>query len=119
MSDLPRHFLLVMSNCKDPERADDLGLWYEKTHVPDVLETPGIVSATRYQLGSRPRERQAQFLTVYELDTDDFRQVSNDMGEVLTRAQEAGRKTDLIDSFSVGFYTLAGEHLPTDSKESS
>ena len=119
MSVLPRHFLLVMSNCKDPEREDDLGRWYEETHVPDVLETPGIVRATRYQLGSRPRERQAQFLTAYELDTDDFRQVSNDMRAVLARTQEAGRQTDLIESFSVGFYTLAGEHFPTDGTASS
>lgn len=109
-SSMPRHFLLAMSNATDPERADELDRWYEEIHVPDVLETPGIVRATRYRLGSRVREGQAQFLAAYELESDDFRGISGAMRETIARKSAEGRSTDLIDSFSVGYYTQTSEH---------
>ena len=42
--------LVVESTCNDPVRESEFQEWYKTVHYPDVLETPGIVKATRYEL---------------------------------------------------------------------
>jgi len=46
---MARYILVVESNCADPAREAEFNEWYDKTHLPDILETPGFVRATRYE----------------------------------------------------------------------
>ena len=41
--------VLVEASCADPAREDEFNEWYNQVHLPDVLETPGIVKALRYE----------------------------------------------------------------------
>jgi len=37
------------ANCADPAREKEFSEWYDRTHLYDVMETPGIVRASRYE----------------------------------------------------------------------
>ena len=67
--------MLVMSNAADPRSDDEFNRWYDE-HVLEVLEVPGVVSATRYLLteeqlpgGDWPARR---YLVIYELRSEDI-----------------------------------------------
>ena len=61
--------------------------WYEHTHVPDLLLTPGFVSARRFALHPRseavyPPPPQ-HYLVIYELDDD----IETAMGHIAARVE--------------------------------
>ena len=67
--------MLVLSNATDPSQDDEFNRWYDE-HVLEVLEVPGVVSATRYVLadeqlpgGAWPARR---YLVIYELRDEDL-----------------------------------------------
>jgi hypothetical protein len=69
---------LVYTNC-EPGREAEFKDWYETVHLPDLLRVEGIVAAQRFRLtGPGPQTLNragepavAQYLAVYELDTED------------------------------------------------
>ena len=50
--------------------------WYNRQHIPDVLNIPGFVSGQRFRLAdsqmSRDGSRAHRYLAVYEIETDDL-----------------------------------------------
>lgn len=71
-------------------------------HLPDVLETPGIVRASRYQ-SFNPPEGQPKFLPVYEVETEDFDQVMAAFSETVNNIFAKGRMSELA--------VVAGMHI--------
>lgn len=61
--------MVVKSGPSDPSREDEYNDWYSNTHIPQVVETPGFVSARRYKLRSGDAEG-PQYLAIYEIDAD-------------------------------------------------
>lgn len=86
---------VVESNCADPAREDEFNEWYNNTHVPDVLETPGVVRAVRYERMD-PSEGQAKYLALYEIETDDFQALAKAAGENMEKKKAEGRYSDLL-----------------------
>jgi hypothetical protein len=69
---MPEAMLVVPTICTDPARKDEFNNWYLYTHFHDLLETPGLVQAHRYQnLNPEPKEDEARYLALYEIDSDD------------------------------------------------
>jgi hypothetical protein len=66
MSDQP--LLLAFSNPADG-REDEFNEWYDSTHLPDVLQVPGVTSGQRYELAPNGRSPH-RYLAVYELEGD-------------------------------------------------
>lgn len=65
--------LIVLSNPIDEEHDAEFNDWYTNTHLPEVLQVPGIVSAQRFKLS--PEQLPADFLqskhsylAIYEID---------------------------------------------------
>lgn len=64
--------LLVFSDAAEG-REDEFNAFYEGTHIPEVLETPGMVAAQRFEalevdgVGTQPPHKH---LTIYELAGD-------------------------------------------------
>ena len=50
---------------------DTWNAWHTEVHVPDVVATPQIQRARKYRLvdSSLPGEWQAQYVTIYDLDS--------------------------------------------------
>lgn len=113
----PKGYLLVLTNCTDPAREQEFNDWYTNVHIPDVLETPGIIRGTRFQLASAPREGQprAQYLALYELGTDDLETVQKNLAENLANKRAQGRGIDCLQSVISAYYTLVSDMVKEGS----
>jgi hypothetical protein len=70
---MPRAILVVNSQPSSPARQGEFEDWYDNTHIPQVLTTPGFIGGRRFRLhdgGGDPGTASAQ-LVIYELDADD------------------------------------------------
>jgi len=82
---MAKWLVIIESNCADPAREDEFNEWYNKTHLPDVLETPGAVRAVRYER-TAPSEGKGKYLAIYEVEADDLQ----------TWRGRTGRMSDLL-----------------------
>ncbi len=100
---MAKWLLMVATNCADAARETEFNEWYDKTHLPDVLETPGFVRATRYE-NTEPSEEEAKFLATYEIETDDIDRFMEAHTANMARKRAEGRFSELLARGSRGFY---------------
>jgi len=84
---------LVETICRYPDREDEFNEWYTNTHLPDVQKTPGFMAATRYKAHEQ-RDGRGQYLTVYEIVTDDIAESMRQRAVFKAEEQAAGRVSD-------------------------
>jgi hypothetical protein len=99
---MERWLLTVESNCADPSREEEFNRWYDTVHLPDILETPGFVSASRY-INTNP-EGQCKFLAMYEIETDNIAQTLAEFDKVVNVRAREGRMSDLVLAVGGGLY---------------
>ncbi|MFC1861558.1 DUF4286 family protein [Chloroflexota bacterium] len=100
---MAKWFYVVETNCKDVAREDEFNDWYDNIHLPDILETPGFIRATRYEI-DEPVEGKGRFLAAYEIDSDDIKKTMKTLEENLTKKREQGRITDVTERVSRYIY---------------
>lgn len=88
--------VLVFTNCADPAREKEFNEWYDNTHVPDILETPGFVGCTRYELLGEPGPGQGKFLAVYEVESDDLPSAMASLQQRVGQLVAQGRIIDCL-----------------------
>lgn len=93
----------VETNCADPNEENEFNEWYDKTHIPDMLQVPGFLRATRCEVFN-PTQGQPKFMTIYEVETDDFNQTMAAVGEQMKRITDAGRMSNLCIIAGVRMY---------------
>ena len=96
---MEKWLLAVETNCKDPSKEKEFNDWYNNIHVPDILGTPGIVRATRYE-NSNPGEGRGKFMALYEIETEDLGQVMTALGENFGKLTQQGRISDQVEIVS-------------------
>jgi len=109
---MARALYLVYTNC-EPGQEAEFNEWYETVHLPDLLGVEGIVAAQRFQLtGPGPQTvtrsgepAVAQYLAVYELDTEDTEAVLERIGA----ARGAWQMFDGIRLVAGARYVALGE----------
>ena len=99
---MPKATVLVFTNCADPAREEGFNDWYDNIHVPDVLETPGFKSCTRYELIGDPGSGQGKFLAIYEVESDDL---PSTMAGLQQRVAELAAQGRIIDSIRLVSFT--------------
>ena len=87
--------LAVTTNCTDATREAEFNEWYDKIHLPDILETPGFVRATRYE-NIKPLEGEARFLALYDIEADDIDRVMKAHSDNMDRKRADGRFSELV-----------------------
>lgn len=92
------HYLLEVTSRALPGRDADYLAWYENTHMGDVLKVPGFKACQRY-VRANTGEEQAEYVAVYEVETDDPAKLL----ETLMAASPNMQMTDSIDFNSVRF----------------
>lgn len=112
---MTENMLLVLSNPVEG-REDEYNAWYDETHVPEVLQLPGVTAAQRFRLsdtGGNSAGSEHSYLAVYELDRDP--------AEVLTALNSGIRDgsvnmSDAIDARTAKMipYTAVGERRTSD-----
>jgi hypothetical protein len=92
---MARYMLLAFSDCKDPSREKEFNAWYDNLHVPDMLEVPGMIRASRW-VSAEPKEAQhRKYLALYELETEDVAAFDAKVRERGMRTMKEGRFSDL------------------------
>ena len=77
----------------DPSREKEVDEWFQNIHIPDVLETPGFVSAKRYVM-KEPRNGRGKYVAIYEIETDDIEKTLAIRKEFMAKERELGRSSD-------------------------
>jgi hypothetical protein len=93
----------VEANCNDSAQEKEFNDWYDNTHLPDILETPGFVRASRYE-NTNPAEGQGKFLAMYEIETNDLEQTMALFTENLNNKTAQGRMSDVMIAVGGGLY---------------
>lgn len=87
---------VVGTNCKDAAKAKEFNHWYDTIHLPDVVATPGFISAERFEVKD-PAPGKPKFIALYNIETDDIDKTMAGLGEAMKKVRSAGRMTDLLE----------------------
>ena len=100
---MAKWLLVVETNCADATREAEFNEWYDKTHLPDILELPGFTTASRYETID-PSEGEAKFVAAYEIETDDIDRFMQAHSDNMDRKRAEGRFSELLVRVSRGLY---------------
>jgi hypothetical protein len=92
---MTRYMFYVFSDCQDPAREQEFNEWYNNFHVPDMLEIPGMIKATRWQSASAKPNQRRKYLALYELETDNIDKFDASVREATMSTIKRGRFSDL------------------------
>jgi len=92
---MTKYLLFAFSDCKDPARETEFNEWYDNMHVPDMLEIPGMISATRWVSAQSGEGQRRKYLAMYELETNDIEEFNMNVRERGMRTVKEGRFSDL------------------------
>jgi hypothetical protein len=73
---MAKHVFLALTNPVEGKE-NEFNEWYDKHHVPDVVNVPGFISGQRFKLadaqfGNAEATKAYKYLAVYEIETDDI-----------------------------------------------
>jgi hypothetical protein len=92
---MTKYLLFAFSDCKDPKKEKEFNDWYDNTHMPDMLQVPGFVKATRWMSADKKENEIRKYLAMYELETDDIADFNAKMRERGMWTFKQGRFSDL------------------------
>jgi len=92
---MARYLFFAFSDCKYPDREDEYNEWYNTKHVPDMLEIPGMIKASRWVSADGKHGQQRHYLAMYELETDDIEQFDTMVREATMSTIKRGRFSEL------------------------
>lgn len=87
--------LFAYTDCAEAAREREFNEWYDKVHVPDILQMSGFISATRY-VNINPKVTSDKFLAIYEVESDDMDKTVEALKERGAQLEKQGRVTDLL-----------------------
>ena len=96
---MEKWILVVYTNCTDPTKEAEFNSWYDNIHVPDILETPGILNANRY-LNNGSDESTGKFVAIYEIQTEDIETTMTALKDNIGKKTEQGRVSRLVQVVS-------------------
>lgn len=101
---MAKWLLEVRTNCSDPSREKEYNDWYDKIHLPDVMEIPGFIRSTRSVNPDFSSRESGKFLATYEIETDGISKTLAKVDENMVRWKEQGRYSDLLVLVSMRVY---------------
>ena len=79
---MAKYTFVVLSNPTTPGQEAEYNEWYNKVHIPDVLNVPGFVAAQRCKVADAQLDGYSgahRYLALYEIETDDLQGALNDL----------------------------------------
>ena len=111
---MAKYTFVVLSNPTTPGQEAEYNEWYNKIHIPDVLNVPGFVAAQRFKLaeaqfGDGPHAH--RYLALYEIETDNAQASLDELKKRVGTADMV--MSDGIDmkGISVGLFTPVAERV--------
>ena len=76
--------MVVLTNPSSSDRDEEYNTWYDETHLREVTEVPGILSARRYVVSAVQHDPPSslgdqRYLAIYEIETDDLASISPEL----------------------------------------
>jgi len=115
--DLP--LSVVMVDCVVPEKEAEFNAWYDRSHVPNLVQIPGYASGARFQLVDHPALEWLgmgpKYLALYEFESLDCLASLADPETMCPEAKdELGRWTEygapLVENMSWNIYRPIAKH---------
>ena len=104
---MAKWLLVVYTDSADPSREEEFNEWYDKIHLPDVLEVPGFIRATRY-VNTDTNAGPGKFLATYEIESEDIDETMAALKETMAKKRQQGRFSDLLVVVSRPTYRQIG-----------
>lgn len=101
-------FVMIVQSTARDGRGDEYNAWYDGTHIPELLQIPGIVSARRLEAtpimvgGGAPGQ---PYITLYELECDNPGAVMAEMGK--RGADGTMSRSDAVDAENSAIWIYA------------
>jgi hypothetical protein len=92
---MAKYLIFAFSDCKDPKREKEYNDWYDNMHMPDMLEIPGMIKASRWMSADNKENEIRKYLAMYEIETDDLDEFNKKMRERGMWTFKQGRFSDL------------------------
>jgi hypothetical protein len=100
---MAKYTFIVLTNPVEGKESE-YNDWYNRQHIPDVLNVPGFVSAQRFRLAdtqmSRDGNRAHKYLAVYEIETDD-------LAATLQELRARGGTAEIVPSDAIDMKNVA------------
>jgi len=100
---MAKYTFIVLTNPVEGKESE-YNDWYNRQHIPDVLNVPGFVSAQRFRLAdtqmSRDGNRAHKYLAVYEIETDD-------LAATLKELRARGGTAEIVPSDAIDMKNVA------------
>lgn len=111
---MAKYTFVVMSNPTTPGQEAEYNEWYNKIHIPDVLNVPGFVAAQRFKLaeaqfGDGPRAH--RYLALYEIETDNARASLDELKKRVGTADMVMSGGIDMKGISVGLFKPVAERV--------
>ena len=95
-------------------KENEFNEWYDKHHIPDVINVPGFISGQRFKLadaqfGNAEATKAYRYLALYEIETDD---VAATIKELIAR----GGTADMVASDAIDRKALTYMFTPIREK---
>lgn len=119
--DLP--LSMVMVDCVVPEKEAEFNAWYDRSHVPNLLQIPGYASGARFQLLDHPALEWLgmgpKYLALYEFDSMDCLASLTDPDAMHPDAKDELARwmaygVPLVDNMSWNVYRPIAKHWRLD-----
>jgi len=85
-------------------KEDAFNEWYDKHHVPDVINVPGFVSGQRFRLADSQfggeSSKAFKYLALYEIETDDI-------AATIKELRARGGTADIVPSDAIDLKNVA------------
>jgi hypothetical protein len=91
---MPKGIMVVQSSPAEG-RESEYNDWYSQTHIPQILEIPGFVTARRFRVSGDGQSSGHKYLAVYELEADDLAEPVAEL-----RSRSASGRTDRSDTLA-------------------
>ena len=100
---MAKYTFLALTNPVEGKEAE-YNEWYDKHHVPDVVNVPGFVSGQRFKLADSQFGGEAskayKYLALYEIETDDI-------AATIKELQARGGTADIVPSDAIDLKRVA------------
>ena len=93
---MAKYLFIAQSDCADKTQEEEFCKWYDEVHIPDILATPGIVAAARYENLNPDENKRPKYVVIYEIETDDLGAFQDALNETIKKVDASGRVTNLL-----------------------
>jgi hypothetical protein len=102
-----RWLLAVLTDVVDPSRETEFNVWYNEIHLPDIMQMPGFIRATRYE-NADPDAGPGKFLAAYEIESEDIEKTLAELRRRVAKLKKQGRISDSLVDVSWTMYRQIG-----------